>query len=364
MNHQFKPVFFRLSEENDLNRFNELIKSKPFIHQYDTIDQQLIELYKVRFPDKLFVDEMDYKEFLSKEVNGLDLKSYGTWVYYPWTDRLIHLLDENEFFEVRTNRNNNKISLLEQDKLRKKTVGIIGLSVGQSVAMTIAMERICGKLKLADFDTIELSNLNRIRTSVHNLGLSKVVTVAREIAEIDPYIEVDIFPEGLNKENISEFLGGHSGKLDVLLELCDSIEIKLSSRIAAREQGIPVVMETNDRCMVDIERFDLEPNRPILHGLVEGVDVINFNQLSGPEKLELVLKIVDKDRLSSRMTEAFTQIGKTIRSWPQLASSVTMGAGVSTDIVRRILLDEKCESGRWYFDVDDILAEESVVFAN
>ena len=46
------------------------------------------------------------------------------------------------------------------------------------------MERICGEIRLADFDILELTNLNRIRTGVHNLGLSKTYSVAREISEI------------------------------------------------------------------------------------------------------------------------------------------------------------------------------------
>ncbi len=33
-----------------------------------------------------------------------------------------------------------------------------------------------------NFDTLELSNLNRIRTGVHNMGIPKVVITAREIA--------------------------------------------------------------------------------------------------------------------------------------------------------------------------------------
>lgn len=361
MNNLAKPNIFRLKNTDDLSSFNELKLANPTIIIHDLIEDQLLELYKVRHPDQSIIVEEEYHAFVQAELKDEKLDNYGTWVYYPWSNRLVHLLDEKAFFEVRTNRNNTKITLEEQVQLKSKVVGIIGLSVGQSVAMTIAMERVCGKLRLADFDTIELSNLNRIRTSVHNLGLSKVVVVAREIAEIDPYLEVEIFPEGLTADNMNQFVG-ESEKLDVLVELCDSLEIKLSCRLAARANRIPVVMETNDRCMLDVERYDLEPDLPILHGLVDEAEVSNLNDLSPQEKLGIILRIVDKDRLSKRMLDAFGQIGKTIRSWPQLASSVTMGAGISTDIVRRILLAEKCDSGRWYFDVDEFLEHDAVVF--
>ena len=58
-----------------------------------------------------------------------------------------------------------------------------------------------------------------------------------------------------------------------IMEVCDGLDMKIISRFKAREFGVPVVMDTNDRGMLDIERFDLEPQRPILHGLAGGVSV-------------------------------------------------------------------------------------------
>lgn len=67
------------------------------------------------------------------------------------------------------------------------------------------MERVCGELRLADFDVLELTNLNRIRTGTHNLDLPKVYSVAREIAEIDPFIKVKCFAAGLTEKNMDFF---------------------------------------------------------------------------------------------------------------------------------------------------------------
>ncbi len=49
-----------------------------------------------------------------------------------------------------------------QIKLASSRVGVTGLLVGQSIAM--AMEVSFGELRIADFDTMELSNMNWIRT--------------------------------------------------------------------------------------------------------------------------------------------------------------------------------------------------------
>lgn len=356
----YRPLIYRFGGTR--SSINELKINHPEAIILDTISDQLHELYKVRNPKVHTVEQNELNNFINQELGDLEVEDYGTWVYYPWKNTLVHLLNEREFFEVRTNRNNNKISFDEQQLLKEKTIGIIGLSVGQSVAITIAMERVCGRLRLADFDTIELSNLNRIRTSVCNLGLSKAVIVAREIAEIDPYFDVEIFEQGLTNDNMLDFFQKDNMKLDLLVELCDGLDMKLKSRLAARDLSIPVLMETNDRCMIDIERFDLDSNREILHGLVSAEDLIDLDNLTGQQRLSLVLKIVDQKNLSAKMKVAFDEMGKTIRSWPQLASSVTMGGGIVTDIARRILLDEPCHSGRWYFDIDELLTREPVNF--
>lgn len=348
-----QPIILRLDNPRDKQTFKELLEGSEIKFVCDEIFGQLEELIKVQNPSINFRKDQ-YPELIDKHLAGKDIYEYGVWVYYPWSQRLVHLLDEEEFIEVRTNRNRNKITKEEQDKLRKKKIGIVGLSVGQSIALTMVMERICGELRLADFDTAELSNLNRIRTGVHNLGLNKTVIAAREILEIDPFLNVKIFNEGLNEGNMDEFfLGGD--KLDLFIEVCDGLDVKIKSRFKARELKIPVVMDTNDRGMLDVERFDLEPARPILHGLADGLDPDTIEHLTNQEKIPYILKMVGADTMSARLKASMLEVKKSINTWPQLASSVTLGGGVTTDVCRRILLDQFHDSGRYYVDLDEII---------
>ncbi len=354
----YRPELLFLGSPQDKHRYTALIVEGHVHFRFDTIEQQMQELFKVRNPAKNPSPE-EYDRFIRDQFGGRDADEYGVWVYFPWSKRLVHLLPENEFIEVRTNRNRLKITEQEQLALQEKKIGIIGLSVGQSIALTMAMERVCGALKLADYDTVELSNLNRIRAGVHDLGLNKTILAAREIAEIDPFIDVEIVSEGINPGNIEEFVS-QNGPLDVLVEVCDNLGVKLKSRLAARKWEIPVIMETNDRCMLDIERFDIEPNRPLLHGLVSDEDIECADVMSNEQRMALVLKIVDGEQLSDRMKQSFGEIGSSLRSWPQLASSVTLGGGVTTDVARKLLLKEDVESGRYYIDIDEILSNKAV----
>lgn len=352
----FKPVILRIYKPEERDYFNKLINTNKVSFIHDKIFDQLKELIKCQNPS-LKISENEYQKLIDQHINEGDIYEYGVWVYYPWNQRLVHLLDNDEFIEVRTNRNQYKITKQERNLLSKKKIGIIGLSVGQSIALTLAMERSCGELRLADFDTLELSNLNRIRTGVFNLGESKVVIAAREIAEIDPYLNVSCFFEGLTEDNLNDFFL-KNGKLDLLVDECDGLDMKIISRYKARDLKIPVIMDTSDRGMLDVERFDLEPNRSLLHGTTSNINPKNIKELSNEDKIPVILQMLGAENISLRGKVSMVEVQQTINTWPQLASSVTLGGAVATDVCRRILLDQFKSSGRYYIDLEELIADK------
>ena len=352
----YLPQILRLNNTGDKQAFLDLNNNNSVSFVHDEIYGQLQELVKSQHPS-VKLQPKDYERLINEHLDGQDITEYGVWVYYPWSQRLVHLLDEEEFVEVRTNRNRYKITREEQESLRKRKIGVIGLSVGHSIALTLAMERTCGELRLADFDTAELSNLNRIRTSSFNLGLNKTVIAAREILEIDPFIKVKIFNDGLSTENMDGFFL-KDGKLDLLVEVCDGLNIKIQSRYKARELQIPVVMDTNDRGMLDVERFDLDPQRPVLHGLADGLDPETIKDLTNEQKIPYILRMIGIDSISTRLKASMLEVEQSINTWPQLASSVTLGGALTTDVCRRILLDQYHESGRYYIDLEELVKDE------
>jgi hypothetical protein len=350
-----RPILFSFRNEQDKKELKKL-KNSGNTSFFDSFDLQLSELIQTEYPKrKLSREEVKEKknEFVSK--SGLPESENGVWVYYPWRNTAVRILEEKEFVRLRTIRNRYKITDEEQELLQKKIIGIIGLSVGQSVALSLAMERGFGEIRIADFDTLDLSNMNRIRTGIYNIGLKKSWIVAREIAEIDPYLKVTLFNEGIFEDNIDEFFN-LNGKMDLLIEECDSLPIKILSRIKAKALGIPVMMDTSDRGMMDIERFDLEPKRSIFHGLLSGFgaeeELITKLAESGKE---IMMSLLQFDNLSPRVKYSFSELGKTITSWPQLASSVFLGGAACCHYARLLLLNKKIDSGRFYVDLDKII---------
>jgi hypothetical protein len=358
----YRPLYYITINQNEQEKLNALISSRPGITIFDTIDGQLAELIRLNHPQQRLTKE-ESAALVTAHVNG-NTNQYGVWVYFPWSDKLVHTLDEEEFAQVRTSRNIYKITPEEITVLKSKKIGIIGLSVGQSIALTLAMERTCGELRLADFDEIELSNMNRIKVNIQDLGLNKAIVAARQIAELDPFINVVCFEKGITLDTIDDFFTA-GGNLDVLVEECDGIDIKILARIKAKALQIPVVMDTNDKGMLDVERFDLEPDRPIFHGKVAELEALTeteltskLNSLTIPEKIGYLGKIIGFENLSVAMQKSVGEMNKTIVGWPQLASAVTLGGAMITDISRKILLNQFTQSGRYFVDFDELFNDE------
>lgn len=359
----YQPKFFRLSNIADREAFEQLLET-PGLRVSTELHGQLRELIKSRNPSyKYPAVELDQAaiDFLGDTPS----EEYGVWVYYSWLNKVVQILDETEYVEVRTNRNIFKITPEERDQIAQKRIGVLGLSVGQAVAISLSMERSYGELRIADFDELELSNLNRIRSGVQDLGLLKTVSTARQIAEIDPYLNVKCFHEGLTEYNLDEFFTD-GGKLDIVIDECDGLDIKILARLKARELGVPVVMETSDRGMIDIERYDLEPERSIMHGLIDHLDQdpSKLKGLSNEEKIPYILPMLGLDTMSDRLKASMLEVEQTITTWPQLASDVILGGAISANVCRRISLDQFKASGRFFVDMNDIVSPEKAhVFA-
>lgn len=334
--------------------WQQFLAEHPVWKVRDTLATQLVDLIRTRNPRKTDLSEEECRPHLEALLGDTPLELYGRWVYYAWSGELVHVLGPAEFRELRSDRNRFKTTPEEDERLSKQTVGVVGLSVGNIIAVTIAQEGVAGHVKLADPDHLDLSNLNRIRAGVHHLGLSKAVLAARQIFELNPYASLSVFTGGLTDDNLDTFLLAEPA-VDVLIDECDGIRMKFRLRERARELRIPVVMETSDRGMLDIERFDLEPERPVFHGLVGDVPASELDGIDSERKAVLMMKIIGPNTVSTRAAASLMEIDRTISAWPQLASDVTLGGATVPRVVRRIGLGQPLPSGRTYLDLDDHL---------
>ena len=176
---------------------------------------------------------------------------------------------------------------------------------------------------------------------------------AREVAELDPYINVVLFPRGVEEETVAEFVAG----ADVVVDECDGLEIKLLLREHARAASRPVVMATSHRGMLDIERFDLEPDRAPFHGLLGDVTSAELAGLTTKQKVPFVIRILDPAGLTHRAAASMVEVKESVSTWPQLASDVALGGAMVANAVRRIAVGDLTASGRFHADLDELVAE-------
>ena len=356
LTHSWKPEVLDMSVESDRIRLESIKQSSDSLEIHDTLDSQVAEWAICRNPQSKQNPTL-MAATLTTLMEGKDWEEFGVWVHYPWSNRLVRLLPEDAFVEVRTNRNRNKITDKETASLSQKTAGIVGLSVGQSTAIALAMERACGRLKIADFDVVELSNMNRIRCGLHELDLPKWVVAARTIAEFDPFLEIDIFDEGLNEENLQAFLNG----CDVVVDACDSLPVKAKLRMACKTHQVPLVMDTNDRGMVDVERYDRPElsGEGYLHGRISELQMAAYGESQDwtPEALQA---FVDVEKASDRGKASLAEVGQTLVSWPQTYTGVAAGGAHAAEACRRILLGEAVPDSRIYMDLHEQFTHASI----
>src|SRR4051794_21983773 len=331
----FRPVFHAAGDPELL-----ALAREPGVVVVDELAAQLEQLARARVPR-----DGDPVE----PVEALD----APWVFYPWSRRLVHVLPEALHRELRFDRNRYAITPEEQRRLASLTIAVAGLSVGRAVVTTLAHEGIGGELRLADFDALDLSNLNRVTGGVADVGVNKVVLAAREVAELDPYIRVVAFLEGVGEDTIGEFLDG----VDVIVDECDDLEMKVRLREHARAARRPVVMATSHRGMLDVERFDREPDRPIFHGLLGDVTSAALGGLTTKQKVPFVIRILDPASLTDRAAASMVEVKESVSTWPQLASDVALGGAMVANAVRRIALGELTASGRFHADLDELTAD-------
>jgi hypothetical protein len=63
--------------------------------------------------------------------------------------------------------------------------------------------------------------------------------------------------------------------------------------------------------------------------------------------------------ISVALKASMLEIDESLSGWPQLGSSIVMGGGVVADTYRRVMLDEFRDSGRWFVDLEALVAGDS-----
>ena len=140
-------------------------------------------------------------------------------------------------YRAMTSRNIGFVSEAEQERLRAGRVFVCGTGgMGGACLQTLARAGV-GAFEIADFDSFEVSNLNRqVFCTVDDLGRSKVEVTAERLRGINP--EIQVLAHG---ERWLDSLDAILGRCRVVVNGMDDIAAGVRLYRAARERGVTVI---------------------------------------------------------------------------------------------------------------------------
>lgn len=232
-----KPTIFKVDEQYPLETLLADLGDVE-VHERGYDEHWIADLFDVLHPE-IPPFSAAYFEQRAQFVSNRRRNDMGVWGYNPLGEKrkLVHLPDPEDYYRVITARNERKISDEAQEKISRLNIGVCGLSgSGAEAAWAMIMSGV-QHIRLADFDFISPTNLNRMRGFV---GEKKVREFAVQAWEHNPFLQIEIFEEGITKSNVRRFAEG----LDVIIEQMDS-EGKFLIRQIGKQAGAVIFQNTD-----------------------------------------------------------------------------------------------------------------------
>lgn len=178
-------------------------------------------------------------------------------------------------------RNYGFFSDAEQQKITESAVSIAGVG-GDGFQLGEKLARMgISKFKVADPEVFEEENINRVSGAKHStLGKNKAEVFEQVIRDIQPEAEISIYPEGVNQDNVEDFIKGS----DLVIDESELTRLELGTMIAreSRVQDKPVllVMNIGFAAIATSFRRDRSKTFEQLMGIPAGAPIDEVSQMS------------------------------------------------------------------------------------
>jgi molybdopterin/thiamine biosynthesis adenylyltransferase len=145
------------------------------------------------------------------------------------------------------------IDIEGQEKLLAARVLIVGLGgLGSPVSMYLAAAGV-GHLVLADFDTVDLTNLQRqIVHTTARIGDNKAASAAQTLRAINPDVGITLVEQKLDEHSLPELVAA----ADLVLDCTDNFAIRFALNAACVAAKVPLVSGAAIRLEGQVAVFD------------------------------------------------------------------------------------------------------------
>ena len=323
----------------------------------DLVEHTINGLLERLLPGTALSDQF-YQEYQIATQALMSSGPYGVYAFYPSENRLKRFMPEfwQRLSLVVSNGQlfNNPEGTLEWHEVREvfesTVVAVAGASVGNYVVHCTTSNLRPRWVKVADYKPLHVANTNRMRISTQDIGVNKAIVAAKQLHDLDPWLNILVYSEGIHEENIVNFIEGNKAtgepKATVIVEETDDPDAKIAIRKAARRYRVPVLMVTEASSIVqrDLRRFDLDPNLPLAVGisdknLYEAKNRAEDDPGNLEKFIDFACALVGREHLTGEFEKIVRQKIKVLFSGiPQLHSATAAAGGIAAEAVCSMVL--------------------------
>lgn len=173
-------------------------------------------------------------------------------------------MDDNQLLRYSRQIMLPQIDALGQQKLLDSSVLIVGMGgLGSPAAMYLASAGV-GQLVLADFDKVEISNLQRqIIHGTNAIGRDKVDSAYDTLKQLNPDIAITRFKHKLDDQTLDDLVP----QVDLVVDGCDNFATRFAVNRACVKHRKPLVSGAAIRFEGQLSVFLNDGNGPCYHCL-------------------------------------------------------------------------------------------------
>ncbi len=151
-------------------------------------------------------------------------------------------ISEEEFYELLWFRSSMIFTPKERELIKNAKVAIIGVGGTGGIASEQLVRTGVSNITIADPDIFEWTNINRQHfCTISAIGKSKVDVAKSRLLDINPFLNIKTFKEGINKRNVREVIGG----VDVVIDASDNKSAHYPLHRVAKELKIPIISRSH-----------------------------------------------------------------------------------------------------------------------
>ncbi len=159
------------------------------------------------------------------------------------------------------------ISLINEDnfkKLNETSILLIGLGGVGGITLEALVRSGIKNITVVDYDTFDITNLNRqILSSYDSIGIKKITVAINRMTKINPNVNIKGLDLKIDSENIDSLI-----KTDYIIDACDDVNAKLEIYKFAQKNNIKIISSMGmgnrfDLSKISIQRLDKTINDPL-----------------------------------------------------------------------------------------------------